>query len=174
MKTIAPQAPTSHSSARCSATTPGAAVIDGREPSAAAYAITHSQTHATRTQRPAELSPGRLVSVFVLRHQRQRRLEKDVEIEQHRPVLDVIKIELDALLDFLFAVDFAAPAVDLRPAGNARLDAVAREIAVHGFVEQPALQFTLHGVRTRSDQRKIVLEYDVEELRQFVKAGLAD
>src|SRR6266403_4813664 len=115
-----------------------------------------------------------LIGVLVLRHQRQRRLEKNVELEQPRPVLDVVEIELDALLDFLFAVDFAAPAVDLRPAGDARLDAVAREIAVHRFVEQPALQFALHSVRTRADQREIAFEHDVEELRQFVKAGLAD
>src|ERR1700682_3436707 len=58
MKTIATEAPTSHSSARCSATTPGAAVIDGRKPSAvAAYAITHSQ-HATL--KPVRSYPGRL------------------------------------------------------------------------------------------------------------------
>src|SRR6266404_1833002 len=175
MKTIATDAPTSHSNARCSATTPGAAVIDGRELSAvAAYAITHSQHYATRTQSLTELSLGRLVSVLAFRHQRRRRLEQNVKIEQHRPVLDVVEIELDALLDFLFAVDFAAPAVDLRPAGDARLDAVAREIAVHRFVEQPALQFALHRVRTRADQREVAFEHDVEELRQFVKAGLAD
>src|SRR3979490_1171175 len=168
MNTMAPEAPTSHTSARCSANTPGAAVIDGREPSAvAAYAITHSQHYATRTQSLTELSLGRLVSVLALRHQRRRRLEQNVKIEQHRPVLDVVEIELDALLDFLFAVDFAAPAVDLRPAGNAGLDAVAREISVYRFVEQPGLQFALHGVRPRTDQREIALEHDVEELRPF-------
>src|ERR1700694_1966363 len=172
MNTIAQLAPTSHTIARCSANTRGAEVTDeGKPPAVAAYAITHSQTYATH---PQTLEQKTLVRVLVLRHQRQRRLEQNVEIEQHRPVLDIVEIELDALLDFLFAVDFAAPAVDLRPAGNARLDAVAREIAVHRFVEQPALQFTLHGVRTRADQREIAFEHDVEELRQFVKAGLAD
>src|SRR6202163_1773240 len=177
MKTIAPDAPTSHTSARCSAKTPGAAVIGGREPSAVAtYAITHSQPYATQPviQRPNRPFCQHLISVVVLRHQRQRRLEKNVEVEQHRPVLDVIEIELDPLLDLLFAVDFAAPAIDLRPAGNAGLDAVPREIAVHRFVEQPALQFALHGVRARTDQREVAFEHDVEELRQFVKAGLAD
>src|SRR3981189_1195437 len=175
MKTIATDAPTSHSNVRCSATTLGAAVIDGRELSAvAAYAITHSQHYATRTQSLTELSLGRLVSVLALRHQRRRRLEQNVKIEQHRPVLDVVEIELDALLDFLFAVDFAAPAVDLRPAGNAGLDAVACEISVYRFVEQPGLQFALHGVGPRPDQGEIALECDVEKLRQFVKAGLAD
>src|SRR5437879_10533266 len=44
MKTMAPDAPTSHTIARCKASTPGAAVIDGSDPPAvAAYAITHSR-----------------------------------------------------------------------------------------------------------------------------------
>src|SRR5436190_3608094 len=168
MKTMAPHAPTSQTSARCKASTPGAAVIDGREPSAvAAYAITHSQSHAVPGERT-----GKSISVLVLRHKRQRRLEQDVEVEQHRPVLDVIEIELDTLLDLLVGVDFAAPAVDLRPAGDPGLDAVTCEIAVDGLVEQPALQFTLHGVRARPDQRKVALEHDIEQLRQFVETGL--
>src|SRR5580692_687877 len=170
MKTIAPLAPTSHTSARCSASTPGAAVTEGKPSAAAAYAITHSH-NATHGKTPGRIA---LVGVLVPGHQRHRRLEQDHEIEQHRPVLDVVEIELDALLDFLLAVDLAAPAVDLRPAGNAGLDAVAGEIAVNRLVEQPALQLALHGVRTRPHQRQIALEYDVEELRQLVEAGLAD
>src|SRR5450756_259790 len=129
MKTIAPLAPTSHTSARCSANTPGADVAgEGNPPAVAAYAITHSKSYATQPVHNARAKDS--VGVLVLGHQRQRRLEQNVEIEQRRPVLDVIEVEFDALLDFLFAVDFAAPAVDLRPAGNARLDAVACEIAV--------------------------------------------
>src|SRR4051812_8863407 len=46
-------------------------------------------------------SPANLVSVLVLRHQRNRRLQQNEEVEQHRPVLDIIQIELDALLDLL-------------------------------------------------------------------------
>src|ERR1700737_3584299 len=170
MKTIALDAPASHTSARCSAATRGAAVTDeGKLSAIAAYAITHSKNYATQRARNACS-----VGILVLRHQRQGRLEKNVEIEQPRPVLDVVEIELDALLDLLLAVDFAAPAVDLRPAGNARLDTMPREITIHRLVEQPALQFALHGVRARTDQREVALEHDVEELRQFVKAGLAD
>src|SRR5271156_5571152 len=172
MKTIAPEAPTSHTSARCKASTPGAAVTDGSElPAVDAYAITHSSTYAT--QQLVIRSAGS-VSVFVLRNQRQRRLEKNVEVEQHRPVLDVIEIELDALLDFLFIVDLAAPAVDLGPAGNAGLDAVAGEIAVDGFIEQLAPQLALNGVGARTDQREVALEHNVKELGQLVEAGLAD
>src|SRR4051795_9543823 len=128
---MAPDAPTSHTIARCTASTPGAALVDGIDPSAvAAYAI---------------VLPT-LVSVLVLRHQRQRRLQENVQVEQHRPVLDVIEVELDALLDLLVGIAFAAPAVDLGPAGNPRLDPVAGEIAVDGLVEQPALQLALHRV----------------------------
>src|SRR6201999_345147 len=94
--------------------------------------------------------------------------------EQRRQVLDVVEIELDALLDLLFVVDLAAPAVDLRPASDAGLDAVTGEIAVDGLVEQASLQLALHRVRARTDQRQIALEHDVEELRQLVEAGLAD
>src|SRR6185369_9054417 len=50
MKTMAPDAPTSQTSARCKASTPGAAVIDGSDPPAvAAYAITHSR-NSTKQQ----------------------------------------------------------------------------------------------------------------------------
>src|SRR6267142_1300401 len=144
MNTIAAQAPTDHSSARCSEAIAGAAVNEDKELSAAAvYAITHStQTQRNLTQsfkRTRHHEPAaNSVRVVALGHQRQRRLEQNVDIEQHRPVLDVIQVELDALLDFLFIVDLAAPAVDLRPAGDAGFYAVAREVTVDGFIEQPA------------------------------------
>src|SRR5580704_8450345 len=173
MKTMATEAPTSHNSARCSATTPGAAIVGGaRPPAVAAYAITYSQLYATNSNKTPD--GGRSIGVLVPGHQRQRRLEKNVKIEQHRPVLDVIEVELDALLDFLLAVDFTAPAVDLCPAGDAGLDAMACEIAVDRLVEQPALQLALNGVRTGADQREIALENHVEKLRQLVEAGFAD
>src|SRR4051812_17155005 len=46
-----------------------------------------------------------------------RRDEQNVQVEDDRPVLDVMEIVLDAALQFLRRVGFAAPAVDLRPAG---------------------------------------------------------
>ena len=46
-------------------------------------------------------------------HQRQ---PHDLQVERHRPVLDVVEVVLDALLERRVA----APAVDLRPAGDAR------------------------------------------------------
>src|SRR3954469_12023824 len=106
-----------------------------------------SRTRLLTQQIPATAEPApadELVRVLVLGYQRQGSLEQDEEVEQHRPVLDVIEIELDALLDLFLVVDFAAPAVDLSPAGDARLDAMPREVAVDGLVEQPALQLALH------------------------------
>src|SRR5437660_9349577 len=104
------------------------------------------------------------IRVLVPGQKRDRRLRKNREIEQHRPVFDVIEIELDALLDLLLIVDLAAPAIDLGPAGDARLDAVAGEIAVDGLVEQPALQLALHRMRARTDQREVAVEHDIEQL----------
>src|SRR4051794_10177598 len=122
---MAPAAPTDHSSARCSDAIAGTGVKEDRELSAAAvYAITHSTQHAATN--PARTAPAQnSIRVLVSRQQRDRRFQQDVDVEQHRPVLDVIQIELDALLDLLFIVDLAAPAVDLRPAGDAGLYAMA-------------------------------------------------
>src|SRR5690606_31100471 len=79
------------------------------------------------------------VGVLVLRDERQGRLQQDLEVEQDGPVFDVEEIELDALLDLLVGVDFAAPAVDLGPAGNAGLDAMAGEVAVNDLIEEAIL-----------------------------------
>src|SRR5262249_27554506 len=53
------------------------------------------------------------IRVLVLGQKCDRRLPEDVEVEQHGPVLDVVQIEFHALLDLLFIVDLATPAVDL-------------------------------------------------------------
>src|ERR1051325_2116696 len=128
MKTIAPDAPSSQTNARCRPAVAGTAGLKAKDCSAAAvYAITTSTQRYATNRRTAPATGS--VRVLVPRQQRDRRFQQDVEVEQHRPVLDVIEVELDALLDLLFIVDLAAPAVDLRPAGDAGFDAVAREIA---------------------------------------------
>src|SRR6516225_4636819 len=78
-----------------------------------------------------------LVCVLAFSHQRDRRLQENIDIEQHGPILDVGEVELDALLDLFFAVDFAAPPVDLGPAGDTRLDAMTRKITVYCLVKEP-------------------------------------
>src|SRR6266702_1398587 len=79
---------------------------------------TSSRTHKLR-QPMHTAREVHLISVLALCDQRQRRAQQNVDIEQHCPVLDVVEIELDALLDLLLIVDLAAPAIDLRPAGDA-------------------------------------------------------
>src|SRR5690242_15523891 len=55
----------------------------------------------------------------------------DLQVERDRPVLDVVEVVLDALLDR----GVAAPAVDLRPAGQAGLDLVAQHVLRHPLLE---------------------------------------
>src|SRR5437867_13217558 len=50
--------------------------------------------------------------------------DQDLDVEEQGPVLDVVEVELDALLDR----GVAAPAVHLRPAGDAALHAVAAHV----------------------------------------------
>src|SRR5688500_10748768 len=48
----------------------------------------------------------------------------DLHVERHRPVLDVVEVVLDPLLDR----GVAPPAIDLRPAGQARAHLVAEHV----------------------------------------------
>src|SRR6266542_4019409 len=73
-------------------------------------------------------------------HQRERSLRQYVQIEQHRPVLDIVEIAGDALLDFVLAIDLAAPAVDLRPAGDAGFHPMTGEVTVHRLIEQSVFE----------------------------------
>src|SRR4051812_3669521 len=128
------------------------------------HTLLETQHDPTRLLQRRHAAPAtRLISVLAPRHQRYRGLEQNVKVEQHRPVLDVIQVELDALLDLLFIVDLAAPAVDLRPAGDAGFYPMAREVTVDRFVEQPALQLALHSMRARADQRQVAGEHHIEQ-----------
>src|SRR5690606_26950487 len=76
-------------------------------------------------------SGSRAASVCMIGLQQgKRRNREDVEVEQDRPVLDVVEVVLDPTLDLFTGVGLAAPTLDLGPAGDARLDLVAGKIAV--------------------------------------------
>src|SRR3546814_5508917 len=82
--------------------------------------------------RPGDLAghgrtTGGSIGAVVVEHHEDR-LDHDPEVEEHRPVLDVEQVVFDALAQLLLSVRLAAPAVDLRPAGDARLDAVAGRV----------------------------------------------
>src|SRR5918999_5584899 len=76
----------------------------------------------------------------------EERHPHDLEVERHRPVLDVIEIEFDAL----FERGIAAPPVDLRPAGDARLDLMAQHV-----LREPVLELIdeERPLRARADNR---------------------
>src|SRR5215471_12502504 len=57
--------------------------------------------------------------------------QNDLEIERQGPVLDVVEIMFDATRDLLRRLGLAAPAIHLRPAGDARLYTVAGIVVAH-------------------------------------------
>src|SRR3974390_1595321 len=91
----------------------------------------------------------------------RERAGQDLEIEQQRPVLDVVEIELDPLLD----AGLTPQAVDLGPAGDAGLDlvaqVVARDPAAELFEEDRALG-------AGPDERHVPAQ-DVEQLGKLVE-----
>ena len=84
---------------------------------------------------------------------------------RHRPVLDVVEVVLDALLER----GVAAPAVDLRPAGDAGLHLVAQHVLRNAVLE---LLDEERPLRPRADERHVAAEH-VPELRQLVEVRAA-
>ena len=91
------------------------------------------------------------------------RLKQDLEIERERPVLYIIAVERDDLVE----VRDPAAAAHLPHAGDAGLCAHAD--AVPGVVLRPLV---LRG-RARADKAHLTLE-DIVKLRELVEAGVAD
>src|SRR5947207_3065899 len=85
----------------------------------------------------------------------------DLQVETDRPVLDVIEVVLDALVERRVA----APAVHLRPAGHARLHFVPQHVLRNAVLR---LLDELRALGTRSDDRHVAAQ-DVPELRQLVE-----
>src|SRR5688572_9120614 len=89
----------------------------------------------------------------------------DLQIESHRPVLDVVQV----VLDTLFERGVAAPAVHLRPAGDTRLHLVAQHVLRDAVLE---LLHEEGAFRPRADDRHLTFE-DVPELWQLVEVEAA-
>src|SRR5690349_12064140 len=90
-------------------------------------------------------------------------LQQDLQIEAETPALDVVEVVFDPLLDRRVA----PPAVDLRPAGDPRLDLVAEHVAGH---TAPELLDEARTLGTRTDEAHLASEH-VDELRQLVETG---
>src|SRR5688572_16337403 len=78
----------------------------------------------------------------------EERHPHDLEVERHRPVLDVIEIEFNAL----FERGIAAPAVDLRPSRDAGLHLMPQHI-----LREPVLELIdeERALGPRTDDRHI-------------------
>src|SRR5262245_37782263 len=85
----------------------------------------------------------------------------DLQVEANRPIFDVVEIVLDAL----FERRVAAPAIDLRPAGKARLDLVAEHV-LRDLV--PELLDEMRTLGPRPDDGHVPAQH-VPELRELVE-----
>src|SRR5690349_14682276 len=79
---------------------------------------------------------------------------------------------VEAAGELFLGVGLPAPAIDLRPAGDSRLDPMAGEIALDDLGIKPVAGLGLQGMGPRPDQRKGAVQ-DIEELRQLVDAPFA-
>src|SRR5262245_52539719 len=76
----------------------------------------------------------------------------DLEVEAHRPVLDVIEVVLDALLERRVTT----PAVDLGPPGQAGFHLVAQHVLRDAMLE---LLDEMRALGTGTDNRHVAAEH---------------
>lgn len=84
--------------------------------------------------------------------------EQDLEVKQQRPIPDIEQIVLDAPLKLFQRVEFATPAVDLSPTGEAWPHLTTALICLHR-VHQRSLGTHPEWVRTRADDRHVTAQH---------------
>src|SRR6187402_3869924 len=89
----------------------------------------------------------------------------DLQVECHRPVLDVVEVVLNSLLERRVT----APAVYLRPARDARLHLVPKHVLRDAVLELFDEERTL---RARTDNGHVAAEH-IPQLRELVEVELA-
>ena len=88
-------------------------------------------------------------------------------------MVDVFEIVFDAFLDLFAGIGFTAPAIDLRPAGNAGPHPVAGKITIDDLLVEGFRGLGLGGVRAGANQRQLAFQH-VKQLRQLIERRLAD
>src|SRR5262252_858063 len=88
-------------------------------------------------------------------------------------MIDVVEVEFDPALQLSGRARRAARTIDLRPSGEARLDAMTMRIAIGDLGSHSIFRTHVDRVRTRSDQRHLALEH-IEELRQLIQTESAE
>src|SRR5437667_208330 len=98
---------------------------------------------------------------LTLQNAAEERHPHDLQIERDRPVFDVVEIELDAF----FERGVAAPAVHLRPAGNAGFHLVAEHVLREAMLE---LIDKERPLGPRPNNGHVAFE-DVPDLRKLIQ-----
>src|ERR1044072_7956629 len=81
--------------------------------------------------------------------------QEDPDIQQQRPMVDVVEIELEAPAHLVDGFALAPAAVNLRPARDAGLHAMSAEVAID---ESGIFLIVCHGMWSRTDQRHVAGE----------------
>src|SRR5262245_46518790 len=87
-------------------------------------------------------------------------------------MLDVVKVMLYTFPYLLEGVGLAAPAIDLGPAGDARLHPMARVVVLDRLLVEQGARLGGERMGPRTDDRHLAAQH-VQELRQLVEAGAA-
>src|SRR4051794_15814386 len=134
--------------------------LDWAAPGSSTSVRARRQTQAL-LHRVREPGAGPEESVEAIPKEGNDREQQDLEVEPQRPVVDVVVVPLDPVSER----GAAAQAVHLRPAGDARLDAVAGVVAVDRLAER---RCDVIALRPRADERHLTPE-DIQELRKLVQ-----
>src|SRR5690606_30409548 len=126
-------------------------------------------TDARTLPRPAWLAGTvSLVRLGILQRL-QRRAQHDVQVHAQRPVAQVLEVVPYPHGHLVHRLGLAARAVDLGPAGDARLDLVPDHVALDELAVGLVVGYRM---RPWADHAHAPLQH-VEELRQFVERGAA-
>src|SRR5829696_1217251 len=99
--------------------------------------------------------------------------QEDQEVEDQRPAIDILLVELDAALCSFDGTDFPAEALHLREARDARPNAMTTCIAAHRILVVMVADPHLERVGPRTDQRHVAPDH-VQKLRKLIDAELAE
>src|SRR5690349_1236857 len=109
----------------------------------------------SRSKKIARFLRTASVGILVTTKHKGDRAANDDEIEQERPVLDVVEVVLDTALHRFRSLRRTAPTVHLRPTRNARL----YKMSYHVLRDHIAIVLgVLEHVRSRTDDGHIATE----------------
>src|SRR5690348_2198579 len=100
------------------------------------------------------------------------RSKDDRDVLPDAPIRQIFEVRLDPVGDVLARAGRPPEAANLREAGDSGLDGAPLPVAVVDIPEEIVFRRRTSRVRARSDDAHFTPE-DIEELRKFVDAGVA-